>query len=148
VRDNTDESTLTRQIRLVLGRLSDVRVQTLLAAFAIGIVLTTVVFGSLAGLVLAVIQMIVAPGSRHPLLPRALGLFVALMLSLPICILLITHTPLSSLPWGHVGELFLAAFVVASLVMFSVILVTVSKRVSPNRTVDPDARGNGARGSP
>src|SRR5262249_52913804 len=128
--------------------IANVRTMSLFSVIAIGLILSATVFAALAMAILGVLRIVIAPTSRHPKLPRVLGLVAALILSLPSCVLVIEHTPLKELSWGHAGEFLLMPFVVANLIMFPVLMSFIGRRSSPNRTVDPDARKSSARGSP
>lgn len=88
--------------------------ETFLVPILVACLLTITVFFALAFVTVGAVRLFVVVSPSYPVLPYALALGLALFFSLPVCISLISSTPLNLLSWGHAGELLVLPFILVS----------------------------------
>jgi hypothetical protein len=109
----------------------------------VGVVVTVLVFGSVSAFLLWLSSVFVVPSKQLPSLPVVLSLIVAWIVSLPVAVFLIESTSLSTLPWGHAGELFILPYVLLTPALFATALAVVRRRRAGGRPA-PDQNAEGA----
>jgi hypothetical protein len=104
-----------------------------IGVIAIGFALSAATFTIVALVVPGSLKVMFSPSSDHSIFPQVLGLIAAWIFSLPLCFLVIEHTQLRELSWGHVGEMLLGPFVLAGAIMFPIFASFISKRNEPQQ---------------
>ena len=105
----------------------------------IGAVVTVLVFGTVSVFLIWLSSVFVVPSKKLPSLPSVLSLIVAWVVSLPVAAFLIENTFLSTLPWGHAGELFILPYLVLTPLLFAKTLAVVRRRRAGDHPA-PDRR--------
>jgi hypothetical protein len=103
----------------------------ILLTVIVGCLIIVGVFAVLAFLALGFVRYCVVASPRYPLLPFGIALGLAWFLCLPACIGVISLTALSSLPWGHAGELLVLPFLPLGIFLYLGTLAWVKRRVLP-----------------